>query len=154
MKKILVLLLFFAIFSCKSDLDQGNLKFEIHKFHINKSDEFNCYNYDLEHYSKISIDSIKEFPKHFFLQEKIEFQNLLIESHIKGKEHNPNLYYEVLKLQEQELDSLKNIFSKTDKEEIYYKCYFSYPELTFNNLIILNGKYKPIECRMMELESE
>lgn len=154
MKKIFVLLLLFIFFSCKSDFDKDNLKFEIHKFHINKSNEFSCLGYELEDYNKISIDSIKEYPKHLYLQEKIEFQNRVMESYIKNKEHNSNLHYEVLALQEQELDSLKNIFSKTDKDQLYYKCYFSYSDLGFSNLIMLDGKYKPIECELPEIESE
>ena len=154
MKKIFVLLLMFVITSCKSDFDKDNLKFEIHKFNINNSDQFGCYGYDLDDYNKISIDSINEYPKHIYLQEKIEFQNIVMESHIKGKEHNPNLFYEVLALQEQKLDSLKKTFSKTDKNELYFKCYFSYPGLSYSNIIMLDGKYKPIECQMAELETE
>lgn len=151
MKKIFVLLLLFVISSCKSDFDKDNLKFEIHKFYISNRDKIFCLGYDLEDYNKILIDSIKEYPKHIYLQEKIEFQNQVMESYIKVKEHNLNLYYEVIKLQEQELDSLKNIFSKTDKDELYYKCYFSYPDLVFSNLIMLDGKYKPIECKLSDV---
>lgn len=154
------------LFSCmsdkkKSDFDKDHLKFEIHKFYISNSD-IGCLNYDLEDYNKISIDSIKEFPKHIYLQEKIEFQKQAFESYIKDydsiKEHNPNLFYKVLDLHVNELNSLKNIFSKTDKNEIYYKCYFSYQGLDYSKIIILNEKYKPIECismiGLLELETE
>ena len=154
MKKLLTLFILFVFFNCKSDFDKDNLKFEIHKFYTNNSNEFGCFGYDLEDYNRISIDSIKEYPKHIYLQEKIKFQKQVVESHIKGKENNPNLFYEVLDLQEKELDSLKNIFSKTDKNEIYYKCFFSYPGLGYSNIIMLNENHVPIECKTAELETE
>ena len=155
MKKVFILLLIFVVASCKSDFDKDNLKFEIHKFNINNSDQLGCYGYDLDNYNKISIDSIKEYPKHIYFQEKIEWRKSSIENHIKNEEYyNPNLFYESLLYQEQKLDSLKKTFSKTDKNELYFKCYFSYPSLGYSNIIMLNGKYKPIECQMAELKAE
>jgi len=145
MKNIIALLLLILITSCKSDFDEDNLKYEIHKFYVKNSEQITCLGYDLKDYNKISIDSIQEYSKHIYLQEKIKSQKQLKAS--IDKKMNSKIYTKVIELYTQKIDSLLNVFSKTDKDEFYYKCYFSYPEMN-RNVIMLNEKYKPIECRL------
>jgi hypothetical protein len=153
----------FSLISCESKKNNvEELKFNIRKYILNESIRYLGDDYN---WSTLKIDSVKPYSK--FLYFESEIKNLRsVRASLRSDLKRKNDYVTILALDrvQNEIDSLKLLYSQVSKEEVYYKYY-----LTVNYMSSLKENSESIrvigdennnildeffELPMMELEDE
>lgn len=129
-----------------------NLEFEIRKYLVSEELLY-ILDTDIDNH-KIIIDSIVEFPKYKYLENKLE--------NYKGaykllEEGNELAKYKAMNLIQKSIDSTSKIYNSTSKSDNIFKCYTTLQMKTdslrsTNKTLYLDENYKVIDHNLFDFD--